>query len=108
MIAANNHDKTPGLATIVGQVARVALKGVQTRVELLAVEWQEERLRVMDVIACAIGLLLLGTMGVLFLTITVIFLFPPSARLYVTAAFAVLYLLAANAAVTYSRALGGN
>lgn len=97
MIAANNH-KTPGLSTMVGGVARVALKGVQTRVELLAVEWQEERLRVMDIAAYAIGLLLLGTMGVLFLTITIILLFPPSARLYVTGAFAVLYLLAAAGA----------
>src|SRR5690349_6207970 len=97
MIADNNH-RTPGLATMVGDVARVALKGIQTRVELLAVEWQEERLRVKNIVACAIGLLLLGPMGVLFLTITIVWLFPPSARLYVTAAFAVLYLLAATAA----------
>jgi uncharacterized membrane protein YqjE len=94
MIAATNHD-TPGLATLVGRVCHVALKGVQTRVELLAVEWQEERLRLMDLIVYAIGLLLCGMLGVLFLTVTIIFLFPASARLYVTAGLAVLYLLAA-------------
>jgi uncharacterized membrane protein YqjE len=97
MIAATNHN-TPGLATLVSRVARVALKGVHTRVELLAVEWQEERLRLMDVVVCAMGLLLLSTMGVLFLTVTIIFLFPPGIRLYVTAGFAMLYLLAASGA----------
>jgi uncharacterized membrane protein YqjE len=94
MIAATNHD-TPGLATLVGRVGHVALKGVQTRVELLAVEWQEERLRLMDLMLYAIGLLLCSMLGVLFLTVTIIFLFPASARLYVTAGFAVLYVLAA-------------
>lgn len=97
MIAATNH-KAPGLAAVVGRVARVALKGVQTRVELLAVEWQEERLRLIDLVACAMAVLLLGTLGALFLTATIIFLFPSSARLYVTATFAVLYLLAATGA----------
>jgi len=94
MIAATNHD-TPGLATLVGRVGHVALKGVQTRVELLAVEWQEERLRLMDLMLYAIGLLLCSMLGVLFLTVTIIFLFPASARLYVTAGSAVLYVLAA-------------
>ncbi len=97
MIAATDQN-APSLTTLVGRVARLALGGVQTRVELMAVEWQEERLRLMDLLVCAIGLLLLGTMGVLFLTVTIIFLFPSSVRLYVTAGFAVLYLLAATGA----------
>ena len=97
MIAATNHN-APGLAAVVGRVARVALKGVQTRVELLAVEWQEERLRLIDLVTCAMAVLFLGTLGALFLTATIIFLFPAGARLYVTAGFAVLYLVAATGA----------
>jgi uncharacterized membrane protein YqjE len=96
MIAGNNHN-SPGLATLLGRLARVALGGVHTRVELLAVEWQEERLRLSEFFLWALALLLLGIMGGLLLTATIIFLFPESARIYVTAAFAVLYLLGAAA-----------
>lgn len=97
MIAVSN-DNTSHLAGAVGRVARVAVRAVQTRAELLAVEWQQERLRLLDLLVSALGLLLLGTMGVLFATVTIIFLFPASVRLYVTAAFAVLYVLAAAGA----------
>lgn len=94
MIDGPNHQLT-GLATLVGRVARVALKGAEARVELLAVEWQQERLRLMDLLAFSLALLLLATLGALLLTLTIILLFPPAARIYVTAGFAVLYLLAA-------------
>ena len=94
MTAGNNHH-TAGLPTLVARVARVALKAAQTRAELLAVEWQEERLRAVDLLACSLALLLLGTLGLLFLTVTIIFLFPAGVRIYVAAGFAVLYLLAA-------------
>ena len=93
MIAGTNHD-APSPTTLVARVARVALKAAQTRVELLAVEWQEERLRAMDLVACSLALVLLGTLGLLLLTATVIFLFPAGVRIYVTAGFAVMYLLA--------------
>src|SRR5690348_10855355 len=94
MIAAPT-DNTSRLAGTVGRVARMALRAVQTRAELLAVEWQEERLRLLDLLVAAMGLLLLGTMGVLLATVTIILLFPAAVRLYVTAAFAGLYVLAA-------------
>jgi uncharacterized membrane protein YqjE len=94
MIAGNNHN-SPGLATLLAGAGRVALGGIHTRVELLAVEWQEERLRLGELVLCAMALLLLGIMGALLLTATIIFLFPESGRIYVTAAFAVLYLLGA-------------
>jgi uncharacterized membrane protein YqjE len=94
MIDGPNHQPA-GLATLVGRVARVTLRGVESRLELLAVEWQQERLRLMDLLAFSMALLLLGTLGALLLTITIIFLFPAPDRIYVTAGFAVLYLLAA-------------
>lgn len=94
MIRGANH-KPAGLTTLVGRVAHVALKGLETRLELLAVEWQQERLRLIDLLVRSLALLLLSTLGALLLTITIIFLFPATARIYVTAGFAVLYLLAA-------------
>lgn len=87
-----NH-KTPSLTTLLGRVARVAVRGLQNRVELLAVEWQEERLRLAELLVKAIALVLLTTMGAMLLTATIIFLFPANVRIYVTAALAVLYLL---------------
>lgn len=92
MIAGNNHTPT-GLTTLLGRVAREALGGVQNRVELLAVEWQEARLRLSELLLWLVALLLLGLMAVLLLTATIIFLFPESVRVYVTGAFALLYLL---------------
>lgn len=92
MISSTNHNP-PGLVTLISRVARVLLKGIETRVELAAVEWQEERLRLMDLLFYAMALLLLGTLGVLLLTVTIIFLFPANIRIYVTAGFGLLYVL---------------
>ena len=93
----NNHNP-PGLSTILGRMGRLALRGLQNRVELMAVEWQEERLRIAELLFRAIVLIFLATMGALLLTVTVIFLFPAGARIYVTAGLALLYLLAAAGA----------
>jgi uncharacterized membrane protein YqjE len=91
-----NHS-SPGLGTLLAGVGRAALKGVHNRVELLAVEWQEERLRFADLMILAIGLVLLTTVGTLLATATIIFLFPENARIYVTGALAVVYLIGAVA-----------
>jgi len=96
MIAENNHN-SPSLAALVGRVARVALGGLRTRAELLAIELQEERLRLTQLVLWSMVLVFLGILGALLLTATIIFLFPEDARIYVMAAFAVLYLLGAAA-----------
>jgi uncharacterized membrane protein YqjE len=90
----NNH-KRSGLGVLAGQLGRTALWGINTRVELLAVEWQEERLRLRDLLVWSIALLFLGIVGALLLTAAIIFLFPEGTRVYVTAALAVLYLFGA-------------
>ena len=92
-----NH-KPATLGTLFGRVSRIALRGLQTRVELLAVEWQEERLRLAELIAKAVALVFLTTMGALLLTATIIFVFPPGARIYVTGILALLYLFGAAGA----------
>jgi uncharacterized membrane protein YqjE len=94
MMDGDNHG-SHGLAGLLGRIGRLALGGVQTRIELLAVEWQEERLRFAGLLFRALALLFLGVMGALLLTATVIFLFPERSRVYVAAVLGVLYLCGA-------------
>lgn len=93
----NNHNSA-SLSTLLERIGRVALRGVNNRVELLAVEWQEERLRLRDIFVWAVALLFLATMGALLLTATIVLLFPEGARIYVTAALGLLYFSGAVAA----------
>jgi uncharacterized membrane protein YqjE len=89
-----NHN-SPSLIALVGRLGRLALKGFYNRVELMAVEWQEERLRLAELLVRAIALVFLATMGALLLTATIILLFPPGLRVYVTAGLGILYLIGA-------------
>ena len=95
-MSASNNANSPGLGTLVGRILQTALRGVHTRAELLAVELQEERLRLADLLLYAMALLLLSTLGLLLLTLTIIFLVPADARIYVMGVFAVLYLVGAG------------
>ena len=87
----NNNDR-PGLATLAQRLGKTALGALGNRGELFAVEWQQEKERLLELILCAVGLLFVGMMGVLLLTATIIFLFPEQYRLFVAAGFTVLYL----------------
>jgi uncharacterized membrane protein YqjE len=89
-----NHN-SPGLGTLLGRAGHAALRSIHNRVELLAVEWQEERLRFAHMLLLAMVVVFLATMGALLLTATIIFLFPEGARIYATAVLALLYLLGA-------------
>jgi uncharacterized membrane protein YqjE len=93
------EQREPGLAGLAGRLARTGLGAVRNRIELFAVEWQEERARLTELIIWLAGLLFLGMLGVLLLTFTIIFLFPPEYRLYVAGAFTLLYLIGAGVAL---------
>ena len=80
------------------QLAATALGLLETRGELLATEWQEERARLVELMVRTLGCVLLAMMGVILLTAIIIFLFPEDRRIYVAAGFALLYLLGALAA----------
>jgi uncharacterized membrane protein YqjE len=86
----NNH--SIGLGTIAGRIGKTALGALTNRGELLAVEWQEEKSRLTQLMVFAIGLMFLCMMAALLLTATIIFLFPEEYRVYVAAAFTILYL----------------
>jgi uncharacterized membrane protein YqjE len=93
----NNHNSM-GSLTQFGRLARVALRGIHNRVELLAVECQEERLRLTVMLLWASMLLFLGTIGGLLVAATIILLFPEAQRVYVSGALGVLCLLGAGRA----------
>lgn len=85
-----NHQ--PGLGTLAQRLGKTALGALENRGELLAVEWQQERARLTGLLLLTVALLFVGIMAMLLLTATIIFLFPEDLRLYVAAAFTVLYL----------------
>src|SRR5438477_10113561 len=90
----NNH-QTPSFATLARKVARTGLGALGNRGELLAVEWQEEKAWLIELLIWAVGLLFVAIMAMMLLTATIIFLFPEDKRIYVAGGFALLYLLAA-------------
>jgi uncharacterized membrane protein YqjE len=93
----HNHNSS-GFGGLLGRFGRTAMRGINTRVELLAVEWQEERLRLRDLLLWSVALLFLVLSGALLITAAIIFLFPEDLRVYITAAFGLLYLCGAIAA----------
>ena len=96
MSSANNH--SPGFATLAGRLLRTGLGALRTRMELFVVEWEEERLRMMQVVGWSIGLIFTAVLTALLFTATIIFLFREDLRIYVTGAFAFLYAIGALAA----------
>ncbi|HWQ91174.1 MAG TPA: phage holin family protein [Clostridia bacterium] len=83
---------SPGIAQLVGRLVRTSVGCLKNRAELLAVEWQEEKARLTELLIWALGLVFLGMMGMVLLTATIIFLFPVQYRIFIAAGFAVLYL----------------
>lgn len=93
-MAENNHEP-PGLSGLLRKIGRTAFGALHNRGELLALELQEEKVRLIELFAWALGLLFLAIMTALSLTATIIFLFPPEDWRYVAAGFTVLYLIGA-------------
>jgi uncharacterized membrane protein YqjE len=93
MLGSNNH--SPGLTTLVRQLVRTGVGAVRNRLELFVVEWQEERSRMMQALAWSVGLILATVLAVLLFTATIILLFREDLRIYVAAAFTVIYVIAA-------------
>ena len=86
----SNH--TTGLGTLASRIGKTTLGALTNRGELLAVEWQQERARLTQLLIISVGLMFLGMMGALLLTATIIYLFHEEYRLYVAAGFTILYL----------------
>ena len=83
----------PGLMASAKRLLRTAAATVRNRVELLAVELQEERLRLVDALLLAAVIVVFGLLTLVLLTFTILLLAGERHRLAVAAAITVLYLL---------------
>jgi len=93
MAEENGHP--PGLMSLVGRLARTGAEVLRNRGELIAVELQEEKVRLAEVMFLAGIMLFCGFLAVLLATILIIYLFPPALRPYATLGFVLVYLGAA-------------
>jgi uncharacterized membrane protein YqjE len=103
----DTDQQSAGILTTAARLARTGVGAVQNRIELFAVEWEEERVKMMETLIWAAALILLGALAVLLFTATIIFLFPPDARIYALVGFAVLYLIGAIVAAVGLRGVTG-
>lgn len=69
------------------------LATVQNRIELIAVEWQEEKCRLMEALLCAVAVAVFGIMSLTLLTFTIVVLFWENGRLIALGALSLLYLV---------------
>ena len=85
-------DNNPEWTTLTGRFLGTGFGALRNRGELLLVEWQEEKARLIELLILGIGVLFLAIMASLMLTGTIIFLFRQEHRVYAAAGFTVLYL----------------
>jgi uncharacterized membrane protein YqjE len=69
-----DNNQAPGLATLLQRVGRTSLGALRNRAELLAVEWQEEKARLAQLLIWSLGLLVLALMALGLITATIIVL----------------------------------
>jgi uncharacterized membrane protein YqjE len=92
----NNHP--PGIAKLLGRLARTGVGAVENRFELLTLEWQEERAKLAEFLVWCAVFVFMSVMAVVLLTATIIYLCPQSSRVYVAGGFTALYFAGAIAA----------
>jgi len=93
MIGTEHHSH--GLADSVRRLLDLALGAFYNRVELLAVEFREEKVNVVELFIYVAAALFFAMMTVIVLTATVILLFPPDWRVYAAGGFCLIYLIGA-------------
>jgi uncharacterized membrane protein YqjE len=81
------------LGSLLNSIGRTTVGCLENRGELLAVEWQEEKAHVTELLICTVGVLFTGIMTALLLTATIVFLFPPQWRIYALGGFTLLYFI---------------
>ena len=103
-MAGNGH-QPPNLGTLATRMARTGMGLLRNRAELFALEWEEERVRILELVVWGIGLVVSALMAMILVTATIIFLVPEDYRVYVAAGFAVLYLAGAVVAFVTLKSL---
>jgi uncharacterized membrane protein YqjE len=93
MAEENGHP--PGLMALLSRLAQTGVEVLRNRGELIAVELQEEKARLAEILLLGGIMLFAGFLGTVLVTFLVIFLFPADLRTYAALGFAVLYFAAA-------------
>ena len=93
MIGVEPH--SPGMFDSMRRLLDHALGAFQNRVELLAVEFREEKVNVVELFIYVAAALFFAMMTVIVLTATVILLFSAEHRIYAAGGFSVVYLIGA-------------
>jgi uncharacterized membrane protein YqjE len=83
---------SPGLFGSVRKLLDTGLAALHTRVELFAVELEEEKVHIIEIFLWTTALLFSGMMAVIVLTAIVIMLFREEWRIYIAGAFCLVYL----------------
>lgn len=84
----------------VGNILKLAatfLAVLQNRIDLVAIEASEEKFRIVEALFLGVAFFFLALLGMLVVTMAVLFLVDPSWRPYVLALFALIYLGSAAA-----------
>lgn len=92
-----------GLLASLQRLLATLLEIVQTRVAIVATEYEEERERIRELVVFGFLALFFVSLGVVLLTLFVVMLFWETHRLYVMGGFALLYLVLGAAAVVSLR-----
>lgn len=90
-LEANGHG--PGIGRLVQRVTSTTVGALHNRLELLLVELQEEKSRLIEAVIVGVGLLFAVLLFLATLTATIVFLFPEEYRIYALGGFALLYLV---------------
>jgi uncharacterized membrane protein YqjE len=81
-----------GLLASLQRLLATLLDIVQTRVAIVATEFEEERVRLREMVVFGLVALFFVSLGIVLLTLFVVMLFWETHRLYVMGGFALLYL----------------
>lgn len=88
-------DAPEGLLASFQRVLRTLLALVQNRFELFAVEWQEERTRLVEALLLAAGVVIVGALSLVMVTLTIVVIFWETHRLAVMISLTVTYVAGA-------------
>ena len=86
-----------GFVNLFRQISRTAVAILRNRLELFAVEFEQEKYRQIQFLFLTGGALLLGLLALVLFTAVLVFLFSAPFRLYAAAALGLVYFVAAVA-----------
>lgn len=88
-------DPKPGLWASLKRILDTLLATAQNRIELLTVEWQEEKCRVVEALLCAMAVAVFSIMALTLGTFLLVAFFWENGRLAALGGLSVLYLIGA-------------